>query len=111
MQNENYSIVKAGSYYKLPVFKIDESGLIKTNDNVEIKFVKGNKADANTFRQEGIQMEDLLSMALHNLTALNENLPNEFTSRAIEHLRSACMELANRTKDREDRGVNASYEK
>jgi len=99
------SVVKAGAYYKLPTYTVTDTGLQKEQETIDVKFVKGTTNNPDSFKQTGTRIIDVLAMSLHHLESLYSELPNEYTERAVEHIRKAMMELEARTKDRESRGV------
>ena len=93
--------------YELPVFKITENGL-EPIEPVVIKFCKGSK-DAPV--HSGLITETLIQLLVDHLESVNEVVPSDYTTRMIEHLKSALEIADERIKDRQARGVFQTYQK
>jgi hypothetical protein len=97
--------------YGVPVFKVTDSGL-EEEGRVVIQFCKGNKADATVKRQSGFFTETLLAVCKQYLEDNNTgDLENPHTTAAIVSITNALEKLAERAKDRQDRGVQGTYQK
>jgi hypothetical protein len=104
-------VVKTKSTYKLPTYIVTNKGLEDASE-VEIKFVKGDIKDDTVFRQDGIMVESLITLAIEHLKANNiGNLENEHNTNAIGHLETALYKLDQRQKDRKERDVQGTYQK
>ena len=100
-----------GAIYELPAYKVTENG-IEDGTPVVLQFCKGNKEDANAFRQEGVFTETLIAACKHYLETVNVGeLANREASMAITKLDEALMWIGKRAEDRKIRGVQGTYQK
>lgn len=99
------------STYFIPTYGIDNNGLFHAG-HITVQFCKGNKADEDTYRQNGLLTETLIALAKKYL---EENNVGELSSRetavAITKLDEALMWLNKRAEDRKIRGVQGTYQK
>lgn len=99
------------STYTVPTYKIDSDGLSYDGD-IRVQFCKGNKADENTYRQNGFLTETLIALAKKYLEENNVgDLSSRETAVAITKLDEALMWLNKRAEDRKIRGVQGTYQK
>lgn len=100
-----------GAAYSLPKYKVVNEGIADAGE-VQIYFCKGNKEDEKVMRQEGIFTESLLVACGKYLQDNNKgDLENEFTTKAIEDIKSALGQLQARADDRKARTVQTTYNK
>lgn len=93
--------------YELPTFEVSESGL-RYFGPMEIAFCKGSK-DAPV--HPGLITDTLIQLLVNHLESVNEIVPSDYTTRMIEHLKSALEIADERIKDRQERGVLQTYQK
>lgn len=101
-------IIEEGKTYLIPKYKLDKNikGLIKTDESVELKWVKGDRNLDNPCVQEGIISEDLLKCVKTHLEFINVgHLKNDYTTESIEFISKAIKCLVDRKVDREERDV------
>lgn len=111
INTREFTVVKKGCGYELPVYTIKETGIEKTKLNIHIPYVKGN-IEGKEHRQDGIITENLLSMLVFHLKSLNVgDLENRNTTLAIDAIETALMRLEERKKERQARGVLGTYRK
>lgn len=104
-------IVTPKATYILPTYEVTDEGL-KDSIPFELHFCKGNKADRTVFRQPGFFTESLLQACLQYLQENNVGeLANRDTSIAITHIEDALLRLEKRANDRQNRGVQGTYQK
>lgn len=97
--------------YRVSEYGVSDDGLMPVGPAV-IHFVKGNKADPESFRQSGFTTETLLAVCRQYLTENNVGeLENEYTAKAIKHINEALFELAERAASRAVRNVQGTYQK
>jgi len=94
----------------LPTFRVTENGLNVAGELL-IQFVKGNKADENAYRQDGVTSETLLEMMVQYQAHLCSLIPSAQGSEALQHLQAALACVQRRTADRTERVVVGTYEK
>jgi hypothetical protein len=88
-----------GATYLVPTFKIKIPEALNSitepvldNEDVEIKFCKGNSKDEKSFRQAGFFTETLIMVAKQYLIDVNEgDLYTQDTANAIMKLEEALM--------------------
>jgi len=101
-----FKIIKNKTTYSLPIYKCDDEGIKETGEELEIPFV--SKIEG----KEGIVTESLLLMQARHLEELNVgDFENEFTTKAIEHIKEAVKLIIARREDRQNRGVFGKLEK
>lgn len=108
-----------GATYMVPTFKIKIPDALNNvtepvldNEDVEIKFCKGNSKDENSFRQAGFFTETLIMVAKQYLIDVNEgDLYTQDTANAIMKLEEALMQINKRSEDRKLRSVQTTYDK
>lgn len=111
IDTRKYAVVKLGSSYQLPIYKLTNEGLEETSHHLELNFVKGN-IEGEEFRQLGVITENILSMLVEHLAYLNQgDLRNKFTTNAIDKIQEALMWIEEKKKDRSKRGVLGTYRK
>lgn len=111
INTRKYTVIKLGSTYQLPIYKLTSTGLEETPNCKEINFVKGN-IEGEEFRQDGIITENILAMLVEHLSSLNQgDLENKFTTNAIDKIQEALMWIEERKRDRDKRGVLGTYRK
>ena len=71
-----------------------------------IKFQDGLLKDG----RNGLTVEEAITEIIKRISLYNSKVPCRENIYAIEHLNSALDNLEARTKDREDRGVEGTYE-
>jgi hypothetical protein len=98
------------SKFILPTFRVTANGLEGAGELL-IQFVKGNKADENAYRQDGITTETLLEMMVQYQAYLCSLIPSAQGSEALQYLQAALDCTQRRTADRTERGVVGTYEK
>lgn len=104
-------VVKEGATYNIPTFKVGPNG-IEPGAGMEIKFCKGDKSNAEVFRQEGVFTETLIELGRTYLDSVNVGpMATRETSVAITKLDEALMWINKRAEDRKARGVQATYAK
>lgn len=54
--------ITSGVSYEIPTYKVTDNGIEDGTDMV-LRFCKGNKADSEVFRQEGVFTETLIQTA------------------------------------------------
>lgn len=98
--------------YELPLYRVTNNGLEKLKNGFVLRFCKGNKANPNAPRQEGVLTE---SVVVAVQTYLKENnvgpLENEFTTQMIQKLQDVLDLVDARNADREKRNVQGTYQK
>lgn len=106
---KDLEVIIPGATYKLPTFVITNEGPVDGN-GLDLFFCKGNKADETALRQEGVFTETLIATAKHYLETVNVGpLATEDTTQVIQKL-GECLELIDkRARDRQNRGVQATY--
>jgi hypothetical protein len=110
-EGNNVVTITKGATHKIPKYEVSNNGLIKTKEWQEIKFVKGN-IEGKEFRQIGIITEDLLELALQQLSQLNQgHFENSDTAEAINFIKQAKQKLIDRKNNRAKRGVLGTYKK
>ncbi len=112
MNTRAFEVIKKGSTYKLPKYKVvDMVGLVETGEYQTIDFVKGN-IEGPEFKQDGIITENMLTMLIRHLGDLNVgDLRNRHTSVAITKLEEALFWIEERKRDRLARSVLGTYKK
>jgi len=60
--------------------------------------------------RNGLQVEEALQQCVERLNQYQSEVPCRENSIAITHIESAILWLNKRTKDREERGVEGTYE-
>ncbi len=98
------------SQYILPTFSVGENGL-EPEGEMLLQFVKGNKADASAYRQDGITTESLLHALKDHLQFATAAVPSEIGEQTLHHVSEALRLTIQRRIDRENRGVLGTYEK
>lgn len=100
-------VINPGHTYELTNFENPN------DDNQVIQFIEKaqNKEDDLVTVNDGTTNEEVLEMLIDRLKHLNEKLPSRETSISISKLEEALMWQEKRTKDREKRGVEGTYEK
>jgi hypothetical protein len=96
--------------FMLPIFSVTENGLQPASTHL-LRFVKGNKADENAYRQDGLTTETLLEMLVQYQAHLCSLIPSAQGSEALQYLQAALACIQRRTADRTERGVLGTYEK
>lgn len=105
-------IQEAGYQYQLPMYKVTNEGIEDSNFVLPINFCKGNKNDETLLRQEGVFVESLLETCVDRLKTVNQGeLSTRETAIAITKIEEAVMWLEKRSKDREIRRVQGTYQK
>src|SRR3954465_5371252 len=100
-----------GTTYAVPRYLIDDEG-IHDNGTERIMFVKGNKNDPETFRQDGIMTESLLMVCKDYLESVNVgDLKTDYTTNAIAGIQTALDQIKARADDRKARNVQQTYQK
>lgn len=97
-------IIREGHKYSLENFE----GRVKEQ---EIQFIEKIKTDNNELETvfDGTTNEEVLKVLLNRMNYLNSKFPCRENSLAITKLQEALMWLEERTKDREDRGVEGKH--
>lgn len=97
--------------YEVPTYRVTDNG-IEDGEPMIIKLCRGDKADAEKPRQEGLFTETIFEIGVQYLTAVNKGeLANRDTSIAITHAEDALLRLGKRAQDRAIRGVQGTYQK
>lgn len=95
--------------YRIPTYKVTNDG-IEDGEGIILKLCRGNKADENVPRQEGVFSESLLEAVRQYLTSQNTGeLSNPYTTMAIEAIKDAQDALGTRAAERKARGVQGTY--
>lgn len=94
-----------GHTYELPNL-LDKSS--QTLQFVKKELAEGKPAGTLEVVNDGTTTEAVLNALVMRLSVLNKILPDSYTTKAIEHLECALGALINRTKDRENRGVEGT---
>ncbi|MBC2115697.1 Acb2/Tad1 domain-containing protein [Listeria booriae] len=81
--------------------------MTKSNGFVQVKWQDGVVTDNGV---NGVQINDVLNVALERLQELNKQYPCRENSIAITKLEEAMMWQDKRTKDRVKRGVEGTYQ-
>jgi hypothetical protein len=103
--------VREKSTYSVPRFQVTGEGILDA-EPVELRFCKGNKADPEAFRQAGFFTETLLATCVQYLQENNVGeLASRETSIAITNIEQALLWLGKRAADRQERGVQGTYQK
>lgn len=109
----NFNIIEEGSFYELPEYEvIDNVGIQKTGEVLQLRFVRGSKLkDENVERRNGIVHETLLAAVIHDLKFKNELVPSRESSIAITKLEEGLMWLTQRSKVRQQNNTLGTYKK
>lgn len=78
----------------------------KVMEEYAIKFQDGILKDG----RNGLEIEEALQQCVDRLNEYNSKVPCRENSIAITHIETAILWLNKRTKDREKRGVEGTYE-
>lgn len=106
---EMFKVLEVGTRYELPLFTV-EQGLIETDKNLEIPFVRGSKlAEDKVEKVDGIVHEQLLGMALQDLEYKNFLVPSPWTELAISGIKIALQALESRQAEREKNNTLNTY--
>lgn len=112
MDLQRVTVVDPQRTYSIPTYEVGPDGLVQMPEESVIRFVKGNKADPQAFRQEGFTAEGLLSVVLTHLKEINVGeLSSRETSTAITNLEQSIMWLQRRAEERKRRNVLGTYQK
>jgi len=97
--------------WHLPTYKIDNEG-IQDGEGIILNLCRGNKADENAPRQEGVFTETLLQVCKQYLEGVNTGqMSTRETSMAITKIDEALMWIQKRADDRKLREVQGTYQK
>lgn len=103
--------VVPGATYDLPTYKVTNQGL-EDGKGLRLIFCKGNKEDESVFRQEGVFTETLIKVAKEYLEEVNKGeMATRETSMAITKLDEALLWIDKRSRDRQLRQVQGTYQK
>ena len=102
---------KLPGQFILPVFCVTDSGLEDAGELL-LEFCKGNKDNADDFRNRGLFTESVLMAAKLYLEGVNKGeLASRETSMAITKLDEALLWIGKRAEDRKLREVQGTYKK
>lgn len=97
--------------FNIPTYKIENDG-IKDGSGTTINLCRGSKDDPSISRQEGVFTETLLEVCVAYLQHVNKgDLASRDTSLAITHIEDALLRIRKRAQDRQNRGVQGTYNK
>ena len=100
-----------GASYSIPTFKVTDNGIEDCGFH-EVLFCKGDKSNADIFRQDGVFTESLIQVAKQYLESVNKGeMATRETSMVITKLDEALMWIQKRADDRKLRGVQSTYQK
>ena len=88
----------------------DDEKFIVVNHETNTISVKIQTDPVSEVGINGCQIDEFIELSRLILSKFNENVPCKFNENAIKHLEGALEELDNRRKDRENRGVEGSYD-
>lgn len=111
MNKKTFTKLIEGTRYSLPHYEVTDEGLKQTENEHVLQFVRGSQLGEGIEKQEGILIEALLAMLISDLRYKSTLVPSRQTAIAITKLEEAAMWLENRSKDREERGVQDTYKK
>lgn len=104
-------VVQEGAIFKIPTYRVTNDGMVD-GEGTHITFCKGNREDESVFRQEGVFTETLIQAAKQYLETVNKGeMATRETSMAITKLDEALMWINKRAEDRQNRGVQGTYQK
>lgn len=104
INGEKISYVQNISEYLNTAEKIN--GIV--HDDANCLFFKIQQGPIREAGKNGVQVEDVIAVALHIVTELNNNFPCEENDMMISHLGYAVMWSKNRTANREARNVEGT---
>lgn len=111
MRGPKEIVIEDAWTYLVPIYGIGPDGLEFVGQKV-ITLCRGDKNNPENPRLTGMLTETLLTVAASYLVMVNVgDLKNENTSEAIGHIQKALDALVLRAKERQERGVQGSYEK
>ena len=103
------TVVKEGAEYIVPTYFVTEQGL-QDGAGLTIKFCKGSRDDENIPRQEGVVTESMIELCLQSIVSVNiGQLRDEYSERAVMHIKEALKAVQERQADRRSRGVQGTY--
>lgn len=112
MSKRIFATDELGTRYALPIWTVEEGkGIVKTDKELEIVFVRGSKAGEGIEKVDGILHETLLSMMISDLKYKNTLVPSRESSVAIRKLQEALHWMEERQRERESRDVADTYQK
>lgn len=100
--------------YTIDTYKVGANGLELDGKFRTIDFVKGSRIEEENEvpGQSGLTIEQLLILCQIHLESVNQGvLQNEYNNNTLECIQKAIDCQAARTRDREDRKVQATYQK
>lgn len=117
--DEHFKENVEGTDYSLPLYRIDDNGLIRLGNDPSdeetyhnVKYVRGSKDPEDKIgKVTGIRHENLLAMMIHDLKIKHKEVPCKESACAITKLEEALFWMRQRQIDRTNRGVIGTYKK
>jgi hypothetical protein len=126
-KSEEFEVIELGTTYQLPKFRVVDGEGIKRIIDIEhslvplahleyydtITFVRGDKSDNNTIipRVDGILHKQLLGLMIEDLQYKSQLVPSRESAIVITKLQEALFWLEERSRNREKRNVEGTYQK
>lgn len=105
------NVLIKGASYELPTYVVGEDGL-QDAQGIVINFVKGDKSNPETYRQDGVITESIIQLAKEFMETVNVgDLACRENAMVITKLDEALMWINKRAEDRKLRGVQGTYQK
>lgn len=106
-------VLQPGALYSLPMYEISEGKGLEPIENARhiFGFVKGATNDNSIPKQSGIILEEMLAVLVHHLEKVNKDVPSQYGTDTIAHIKAALECQIERRVERALRGVLGTYTK